>query len=499
MGSWESGHARSRRSRSTSLGSNGFLQLETIPTASPLRFLPLAIVLALLIVVAAFLAGRCAASAEHSGEERLPAEAPVQQADYEAAPEDNAESSEPAEPAEPALPALEGAAPKLAPPERLAGSTEVVDENGVIRGISPDGVNYLSYGRGEGTWEEGVVSLVAVGDQIGTDEALALTDSWAGETGDGLYDFCPYYRDIRTNIRQRDLRYINQETVMAYDVRPYYTGWPSFNTPEAAADAIAYVGFNMVNLASNHTLDFNVRGAEANLDVWDRHPQQATAGSYRSPEDRATVRLIERGGLVFAFLAYSYGDNYFQTNLPDDYHLCGFDKDAIAADVARARQVSDAVIVSMHWGTEYKSTPNAQQVEYAQFLADLDVDLVLGSHAHVVQPIEWVTGPETGNSIPVVYGLSDIVSSYGLLDNVLSGLFTCKFSRTDEGEVEVWDLCWYPAIEWSDGSETVRVRLLKDMTPEEINANVCTPDVANDYEHIVAALDSLNMQAQVIM
>ena len=190
----------------------------------------------------------------------------------------------------------------------------------------------------------------------------------------------------------------------------------------------AKTGFNLVNLATNHVLDYGVEAAERSLDVWDAYPGIACAGSYRSQADRETVRLVERNGMTFAFLAFCYGDNYFQEDLPDTWHLCGFDKAAIEADVRRAQQVADAVIVAMHWGTEYESEPDGQQLDYAAFLADLDVDLVLGTHAHTVQPVRLVQGA-SGNAVPVVFGLGDLVSGWGKVDYILSGLFTCDFVR----------------------------------------------------------------------
>ena len=317
-------------------------------------------------------------------------------------------------------------------------------------------------------------------------------------------------------MQERDLRFVNQETVMAGTDEYGYAGYPSFNTPDAAADALAKTGFNLVNLATNHVLDYGVEAAERSLDVWDAYPGIACAGSYRSQADRETVRLVERNGMTFAFLAFCYGDNYFQEDLPDTWHLCGFDKAAIEADVRRAQQVADAVIVAMHWGTEYESEPDGQQLDYAAFLADLDVDLVLGTHAHTVQPVRLVQGA-SGNAVPVVFGLGDLVSGWGKVDYILSGLFTCDFVRvydeagTDGGSgdagtdgaegvagssgdadaaaddaaaraaaaaaagaawhVEVRNLAWHPTMEWSDGGP-VRVRFLADMDEATTNANV---------------------------
>ena len=423
------------------------------------------------------------------------------------------------------------------PSGKLAGATESVDENGVVHGTTPAGVDYLLWGRGQAGARPDRVTLVAAGDQIGTDQVLELTDAAGGAPGDGVYDFTPFYQEVAPFVQERDLRFVNQETVMAGTDEYGYAGYPSFNTPDAAADALAKTGFNLVNLATNHVLDYGVEAAERSLDVWDAYPGIVCAGSYRSQADRETVRLVERNGMTFAFLAFCYGDNYFQEDLPDTWHLCGFDKAAIEADVRRAQQVADAVIVAMHWGTEYESEPDGQQLDYAAFLADLDVDLVLGTHAHTVQPVRLVQGA-SGNAVPVVFGLGDLVSGWGKVDYILSGLFTCDFVRvydeagTDGGSgdagtdgaegvagssgdadaaaddataraaaaaaagaawhVEVRNLAWHPTMEWSDGGP-VRVRFLADMDEATTNANVR----AQELNYGQPSMEGVNLYAYV--
>ena len=219
--------------------------------------------------------------------------------------------------------------------------------------------------------------------------------------------------------------------------------------------------------------------------MWSRYPQLLIGGSYLTQEERETVHMIERNGLTFAFLSYTYGDNAFSdpSQMPNSYYSCAFDKTAIEADVRRAQQVADVVIVGMHWGTEYVNEPNAQQVEYAQFLADLDVDLVLGTHCHTIQPVDYVTG-SSGNTIPVVYGLSDFISCWTITDTIISGIFSCDFVPQEDGSVAVENLEWHPTIEWDDGSGQPYVRMLAHMDQATTNANTRTPDVADDYTYL---------------
>ncbi len=380
---------------------------------------------------------------------------------------------------------------------KLAGSTETVDGNGIVHGTTPDGTRYTVHGRGESGLETNKVTLAAVGDQIGTDNSLPIAASYAGGNG---YDFSPFYREVAPFIQQHDLRYINQETVMAVGESGYaVSGYPTFNTPDTAAKAIADNGFNLVNFATNHLYDLGTFGIEKSHEVWDRYPQLLVGGSYLTQEERETVHLIERNGITFAFLAYTYGDNSFGegASMPNQYYDCPFDKAAIEADVRRAQRVADAVIVSMHWGTEYESTPNEQQLDYARFLADLDVDLVLGTHAHIMQPVKYITG-DSGNTIPVVFGLGDFISGWTLTDTILSGLFTCDFTRNESGGVDVGNLAWYPLIEWSDGGD-VYVRMLKNMDDATLNANTRTDDVDNDSVYLREKVNSVGMDVPVFM
>ena len=385
-------------------------------------------------------------------------------------------------------------------PVKLRGSAEIVDANGVIHGIHPSGIHYTLHGRGVGGFSTERVTLCAVGDQIATDMSLPIADWYAGDRYDGLYDFAPFYQEIAPFIQSFDLRYINQETVMA-GPEYGYSGYPSFNSPDAVAHAIADVGFNLVNFSTNHSYDMGLYGIERSHEIWQEYPQILIGGSYLSNEDRETVHLIERNGMTFAFLAYTYGDNnygYGTYNMPNPYYACQFDKELMTEDVRRAQVVADAVIVSMHWGNEYISEPSDFQYEYAQFLADLEVDLVLGSHAHIVQPVKFITG-ETGKRVPVVFGLSDIVSGWTLTDTIFSGIFTCDFVRDPSGSgVIVENLLWYPSIEWSDGGD-VYVRMLKDMDIATVNANTRTEDVYDDFSYLSNMIDSMGMEIPVIM
>ena len=394
---------------------------------------------------------------------------------------------------------LSNSAGNAAHAQKLEGATETTDGNGIVHGTTADGISYLVYGRGQEGLDPGKVSFAAVGDVFATNMNLHIADAYSGSTGDSQYDFKPYYRAVSEEVNARDLRLINQETPCAgTDDGREYTGYPVFNTPDSSIHSLADVGFNIANFNSNHTWDMGEYGILRSHDLFAEHPGVALIGSYASAEDRSTVHMVERNGTTFALLSYSYGDNWYGTDpaaFPNNYYTCQFDKAVMADEIARAKKVADAVVVYMHWGSEYVTDPKDEQLDYAQFLADQDVDLVIGSHAHIMQPIRYVTGA-SGKRVPVVYGLSDFITGWTLTDTILSGMFTCDFVWHDD-KLEVENCAYLPAIEWSDGGDTY-VRFLKDMTTAEIDANTRTSDVGNDSEYLHNFIDALGMEVPVV-
>ena len=382
--------------------------------------------------------------------------------------------------------------------EKLVGAEETTDGNGIVHATTPDGISYVLYGRGEAAHATDAISLAAVGDVFATNMNFPILEEYGKRSGLD-YDFEPYYQGVSDEINGYDIRFINQETPCAGNEDGYeYSGYPVFNTPDSSIHALADVGFNVANFNSNHTWDMGSFGIERSHKLFAEHPGVMVVGSYDSQDDRDTVHLVERNGATIALLSYSYGDNMMGENasaFPNQYYTCQFDKSVMQEEIERAQKVADAVVVYMHWGTEYTTEPNKQQLEYAQFLADLDVDLVIGSHAHIMQPIRYYEGP-TGKQIPVVFGLSDFITGWTLTDTILSGMFSCDFTWED-GKLVVGNCAYTPAIEWSDGGDTY-VRFLKDMTDAEIAANTRTEDVEDDVTHLRDFIDGLGMDVPVV-
>ena len=337
--------------------------------------------------------------------------------------------------------------------------------------------------------ESRVVTFCAVGDNLANNNINDAADAWGGEgAGDGIYDYTPLYRDIKPIVSGFDVAFINQETTMGDYSYWGAMGYPSYNTPTTMALAVADTGFDVVNCNTNHTYDTWVDSILYSQQVWAQYPQVKTIGSYSSEADRANTRVVERNGLKLAFLSYCYGQNAYEwSDLPNDYYAVPFDETGLRQDYARARQVADVVIVYMHGGTEYTNQPDEWQMYVAQSCADLGVDLVIGSHAHVIQPMAWLNRADGSGQMLCVYGMGDFVSGYDSYpDTILSGMFSCTFSLDEADKVRIDNIVWTPLIEhWVYDENWVpddRVCLVRDYSPEMAAANVLLASQPDAYE-----------------
>lgn len=310
------------------------------------------------------------------------------------------------------------------------------------------------------------VSFVAVGDNLPDNYLAEYADAWGGEVGDGEYDWTPLYDPIKDYVSKADLSYVKQETHCGGDdIGP--KGYPSFNTTDSMADAIVSTGFDLVASASNHSYDWGAFGAnEHSRSVWNEQPVVYT-GTATSQEEADELALIEVKGMTFALLDYTYGVNGYTEDDLKPYEVNFMDKDRIAEDVERAKEEADVVLVAMHWGTENQTTPDDQQLEYAQYLADLGVDVILGSHPHVIGQLTELTG-EGGNKTLCAYSLGNFVSRHETPGpiNELEGMLTCDFVRDEEtGKISYENVTWVPLVNHNDG-ETAAVYALKDYTED---------------------------------
>jgi len=248
-------------------------------------------------------------------------------------------------------------------------------------------------------------SFIAVGDALIHDGVYkdAKTNK-KDESGYALYDFKDMFSEIKDVVKDYDLKFYNQETIIGGKNIGLST-YPCFNSPDEVALDMIDAGFNIVNLATNHTLDRGEKAILYSRKFWKDKENVLAVGSYDSKEDHDKVIINEKNGITYAILGYTTVTNGLKVPNGKDYLLNVYDKEKVKEDIEKVRDKVDILIVSMHWGTEYTHKPIASQKEIASYLSSLDVDVVIGHHPHVVEPIEYV-----GDTL-VMYSLGNFISA----------------------------------------------------------------------------------------
>lgn len=230
-------------------------------------------------------------------------------------------------------------------------------------------------------------SLIATGD------GLIHSTVWkaAYNSGNDSYDFSHMLTMVKDLIKDYDLKYYNQETVFGGKELGYQS-YPVFNTPSEFGDAMVDAGFNLVSLATNHSMDMGATGVKNSIAYWKKKTNVLAAGMANSEEERTNYDIREVNNISYTMLSYTYGTNGLGTAAlsKEPYLVNVFDKEKVLADIKAVRDKVDVLIVAMHWGNEYQQDASESQKEMAKFLAENDVDIVLGTHSHCIQPWEKI-------------------------------------------------------------------------------------------------------------
>lgn len=222
------------------------------------------------------------------------------------------------------------------------------------------------------------------------------------------YDFSDYFSHIRYEVSQADLAIVNLEVTLAG--KPY-TGYPRFSAPDEYAATLQETGFDVFLTANNHILDRGSEGLTRTLTVLDSMGVHHT-GVFRNKKEREQnyPLLIKKNGLSFALLDYTYGTNGFVPRAPVEVNY--INKEQIAQDIEKAKAMNpDLIIANMHWGQEYRMLPDKSQESLADYLVAAGVDLIIGSHPHVIQPSKAIINEEGDISHVVVYSLGNLISA----------------------------------------------------------------------------------------
>ena len=225
------------------------------------------------------------------------------------------------------------------------------------------------------------------------------------KTSDGGYDFKPMLENMKPIISQYDLAYYNQETILG-GTELGLSSYPMFNSPYEVGDAFIDCGFDLVSLATNHTMDKGEKGVLSSVSYWKNHPDIITSGQWSSEEERNEVRIYEKNGIKYAFFSYTMWNNGLNTPAGKSYLSNEYSEEKAKADIEKVRDKVDVVIVAMHWGTEYSLGVSSAQDHEADNFSSFGVDLIIGAHLNVVENVEYINDGKTF----VIYSLGNFIS-----------------------------------------------------------------------------------------
>lgn len=269
----------------------------------------------------------------------------------------------------------------------------------------------------EHAFEEYDITLMALGDNL-----MHMGIVRGGYCEDGTFDYSFLFQDMGEFLAAADISIINQETVFGGN-QLGFSGYPRFNSPCEVGDAIAAAGFTVVLHATNHAADQGIDGIYNCVSYWETHPEILMTGiTGETPAD--TIPLLQIRDVTFAILNYTYGPNLGTLTPELRGHLnmlCACDETTgaidftsinprVLEDIRVARELADIVVVCPHWGTEYQSTPSSYQKDFALRMTEAGADLIIGTHPHVPQPVEWITS-DNGNAALCYYSLGNYVST----------------------------------------------------------------------------------------
>lgn len=283
------------------------------------------------------------------------------------------------------------------------------------------------------------ISLVMVGDML-----LHTPVEESALQEDGTYNFDVIFANTKEEITAADLALVNQEVIIGGEELGV-SGYPCFNAPYAAGDALVNAGFDVICHATNHALDQGKKGLKNCLNFWkNSYPETTVLGINQMQEEQDNIYIYEQDGLKIAILNYTYGTNGIEIPTDMPYAVNLLEEEKVLSDIQKAEEQADFTVVCPHWGTEYQLEPSNEQRKWTKLFLENGVDLVLGTHPHVIEPVEYLVDEASGNEMLVYYSLGNFVnwtasSGDGIANRMVGGMAEVMIGQDENGEGYVLD------------------------------------------------------------
>lgn len=318
------------------------------------------------------------------------------------------------------------------------------------------------------------ITIVMVGDIL-----LHAPVEEAAKRDDGSYNFDFIFENLKKDISSADIAIVNQEVIIGGQELGV-SGYPSFNAPYQAGDALVEAGFDVVCHGTNHALDKGKSGLLNCCKYWrEQHPEITVVGINETEDAYNNIDIVEEKGIRIAILNYTYGTNGIPQPKGMPHAVDMLDKDKVERDLKFAEENADFTIVCPHWGTEYNLGVDKSQKYWTEIFRKNGADLVLGTHSHVIEPIEMledvgigITNNHGGGDMLVYYSLGNFVNwtsgkGKGVANRMVGGMADVTIGRNAKGEVVIKSYGVTPVVtHLQKGHEGVIVYPLTEYTDE---------------------------------
>ena len=329
------------------------------------------------------------------------------------------------------------------------------------------------------------VSLIMVGDIL-----LHTPVEESARQEDGTYNFDAIFANVTEEVQSADLALVNQEVIIGGEELGI-SGYPAFNAPYAIGDALVNAGFDIICHGTNHALDKGKQGLLNCLSFWEeQYPEIDVLGVHDCAEEQDEVYTIEQNGIRIAILNYTYSTNGIPMPADMPYAVDMLEEEKVIEDIRKAEEQADFTIVCPHWGTEYALDISSMQEKWTDIFLSNGVDMVLGTHPHVIEPIEWVIDEETGHEMLVYYSLGNFVnwtssSGEGIANRMVGGMARIILTQDETGKVYIKESGVDALVcHLEDGINGVTVYFLSDYTEELAEKNrIIEQDPAFSFQY----------------
>ncbi len=317
-------------------------------------------------------------------------------------------------------------------------------------------------------------TMTAIGDTL-----CHNTQYWdAYNSSTKQYDFSYVYDDIKDYTSSADITIGSLETTFAGEDRGY-SNYPVFNSPDSLATGLKDIGVDVISLAGNHALDYGYSGICRTIDVLD-NAGISHLGTYKSAEDQNKILIKDVKGVKIAFINYTYGTNGIPVPSDKPYCLNLIDKDLISKQIKQAKEQNvDMIVACMHWGTEYKTSANDEQKELADFLFKSGVDIILGNHPHVLEPMEKKTitlDDGSTKDVFVVYALGNFTADQRAEITRDSAILNLDITKDSDGKILINKVSYVPIYMYKNSA--AKVHKFKILDIERSIANYDSGDTS---------------------